>query len=247
MNFVDRWLAGFAQRWLDSFRLRYGLDRAASHVAPTESLPVADPENERVLLHVGCGSATIDNIPLSGFAQANWREIRLDADERVAPDIVGSMTAMPAVADGSADAIYSSHGVEHLYWHDVPSALAEFRRVLNDDGFVVITCPDVQAAALMIAEDRMFETAYLSDAGPITPFDILYSYRPFVAANPEWMSHHCGFTLTTLMSVLREAGFAVVHGLRRLQGFDLWVLASKSLRSESEMAALAVDFLPVNG
>ena len=69
----------------------------------------------------------------------------------------------------------------------------------------------------------------------------------FVAANPEWMSHHCGFTLTTLAAALREAGFAVVYGLRRPGGFDLWVLASKSRRSESEMAALAVDYLPANG
>ena len=247
MSFVGQWLASRLVRWLDRFRSRHGLDRAATPKPPVVSSPVVDPANEAVLLHVGCGHSTIDDISLPGFRQPLWREIRLDADQRVAPDIVGSMTAMPAVADGSVDAIFSSHGVEHLYWHDVPSALAEFRRVLKDDGFVAITCPDVQAAAQMIAEDRMFETAYLSDAGPITPFDILYSYRPFVAANPEWMSHHCGFTLTTLMSVLREAGFAVVHGLRRLQGFDLWVLASKSLRSESEMAALAVDFLPVNG
>ena len=176
-----------------------------------------------------------------------WREIRLDADPSVAPDIVGTMVAMSAVPDGFADAMYSSHGIEHLYWHDVPSALAEFHRTLKDDGFAVITCPDVQAAAQMIAEDRMFETAYVSAAGPITPFDILYSYRPFVAANPEWMSHRCGFTLSTLISVLREARFAAIYGFRSPGGFDLWVLASKSPRTESELAALAVDYLPVRG
>ena len=128
----------------------------------------------------------------------------------------------------------------------MPLALAEFHRTLKDDGFAIITCPDVQAAAQMIAEDRMFETAYESPAGSITPFDIFYSYRPFVAANPEWMSHHCGFTLTTLMAVLRQAGFAVVHGLRRPGAFDLWVLASKSLRSQADMEALAKDYLLVS-
>lgn len=245
MSVVGQWLAKLAQRWLAGFFRRYGLDRAELPASSISS-PMTDPEDVRVLLHVGCGRARLGDIPLAGFKRSDWREVRLDADPGVVPDIVGSMVEMSAVADGFADAVYSSHGVEHLYWHDVPRALAEFRRVLSADGFAVITCPDVQAAAEMIAEDRMFETAYQSAAGPITPFDIFYSYRPFVAANPEWMSHHCGFTLTTLMAVLREAGFPVVHGLRRLGGFDLWVLASKSSRTESEMAIIAADYLPRN-
>lgn len=243
MSKLRQWVARLAQTWLDGFRQRHELGHAALPSQSADISLAAATEGERVLLHVGCGHATIDSIPLGGFRQSGWREIRFDADQSVRPDIVGTMADMAGVTDGLADAIYSSHGIEHLYWHDVPRALAEFHRTLKSDGFVVITCPDVQAAAQMIAEDRMFETAYLSAAGPITPFDILYSYRPFVAANPEWMSHHCGFTLTTLMAVLREAGFAVVHGLRRPGGFDLWVLASKSQRSQDEMAAMAKDFL----
>ncbi len=199
----------------------------------------------KTFLHVGCGQADQTKVHVT-FRGPDWREVRLDADPSVSPDIVGTMTDMSDVPDGYADAIYSSHGVEHLYWHDVPLALSEFRRTLKDDGFAVITCPDVQAAALMIAEDRMFDTAYESPSGAITPFDILYSYRPFVQANPQWMSHHCGFTLTTLMAVLRDAGFAKVQGLRREGGFDLWVLASKSPRSEQEMADLAKDYLLTN-
>lgn len=198
----------------------------------------------RKLLHVGCGQATIEDILSPGFRTSDWREIRLDADESVAPDIVGTMAEMPSVPDAAVDAIYSSHGIEHLYWYDVPRALTEFRRVLADDGFLVVTCPDLQTAAQMIAEDRLFDTAYLSPAGPITPFDMVFSYRPFVQANPEWMSHHCGFTLTTLVSVMREAGFAKARGFRQEGGFDLWVLASKSHRTDEEMTALVAEYLP---
>ena len=237
MSLLRQGLNQLAQSWLLRFRLRHELHTPSASAQPEAA------QNERVLLHVGCGGSTIDQIPLAGFRQADWNEVRLDADERVHPDLTGSMVRMTAVADGLADAVYSSHGMEHLYWHDVPLALAEFLRVLKPDGFVVITCPDVQAAAQMVAEDRMFEIAYESAAGPITPFDILYSYRPFVAANPEWMAHHCGFTLSTLMAVLVEAGFAVVQGARRSGAFDLWVLASKSQRSPEEMAALAQDYL----
>ena len=39
--------------------------------------------------------------------------------------------------------------------------------------------PDLRAAAQMIAEDKLMETAYNSRAGPGTPFDIGYSHRQF--------------------------------------------------------------------
>lgn len=247
MSFVREFAARPLQAWLERFRLRHGLTSVAPPAASMASSPWDRIANERLLLHVGCGHATIEHIQVAGFRESSWREIRLDADESVAPDIVGTMTEMPSVPTAAVDAVFSSHGIEHLYWHDVPRVLAEFRRVLADEGFLVVTCPDLQAAAQMIAEDRLFDTAYQSQAGPITPFDMVYSYRPFVQANPQWMSHHCGFTLTSLVAVLREAGFAKMFGYRRGGGFDLWVLASKSPRSDEEMAALAADYLPAIG
>ena len=230
------WASQWCQRWLEGFIRRYGLSRVPA--APS------DVPSKRTLLHVGCGMATMEQIHLSGFKEAPWREVRLDADPAVKPDILATMVNMTAVPDEFADAIFSSHGIEHLYWHDVPRAFAEFFRVLDSQGFAVITCPDVQAAAEMIAQDRMFDTAYQSDAGAITPFDILYSYRPFVEANPQWMAHHCGFTLTTLIQAVKAAGFPSYYGMRRIGGFDLWILASKTKRSETELAAMAGQFLP---
>lgn len=246
MSFIREYAARCVQAWLERFRQRHSLTDDTQPIVTKDVSLWARIADERLLLHVGCGQATIEHIVVAGFRHSIWREIRLDADESVAPDIVGTMTEMPAVPTASVDAVFSSHGIEHLYWHDVPRALTEFHRVLTDDGFVVITCPDLQTAAQMIAEDRLFDTAYVSAAGPITPFDMVYSYRPFVEANPEWMSHHCGFTLTTLVAVLREAGFAKVRGYRYVGGFDLWVLASKSPRSDEEMVALAAEYLPAN-
>jgi len=238
MSALGTWVGRGIERWLSGFKSRHGLDIPAATDGVVTGVPTGP-----VLLHVACGFSTLDHIPIPGFQQGDWQELRLDADASVRPDIEGTMTNMTSVASGFADAIFSSHGIEHLYWHDVPKAFAEFRRVLKDDGFAVITCPDVQAAAAMIAEDRMFDTAYESPAGTITPFDILYSYRPFVEENPQWMSHHCGFTLSTLTQKLRESGFAAVAGFRRPGAFDLWVVASKSPRSEDAMRALAKDFL----
>ena len=89
-------------------------------------------------LHVGCGPKRKAQTT-KGFDTPEWHEIRLDIDPLALPDLIGTTTDMSAVASESVDAIYSSHNIEHLYPHEVPVALAEFIRVLRDDGFVVIT------------------------------------------------------------------------------------------------------------
>ena len=235
----------FLREWIGNWAFSH-LKTIAPPPPNAPTAPATTNPNAKVLLHVGCGHSTLHDIPLSGFQNNHWEEIRLDIDPSVQPDITGTMTDMKAVENAFADAIYSSHNIEHLYPHEVHIALQEFLRVLKPNGFAVITCPDVQAAAAMIAEDRMFDTAYESPAGSITPFDILYSYRPFVEKNPQWMAHHCGFTLSTLMATLQNAGFASVIGARRLAAFDLWVLASKSPRTPEEMQALSKDYLLPN-
>ena len=106
------------------------------------STAVASELSMPVFLHVGCGPKHKDRTP---FASQNWREIRLDIDSAVQPDVIGTMTDMKAVRDASVDAVFSSHNIEHLYPHEVPIALAEFYRVLKPDGFVLLTCPDLQS------------------------------------------------------------------------------------------------------
>lgn len=198
---------------------------------------------KRLLLHVGCGAATRFSLP-SGFHRDEWQEIRVDLDPAVSPDLLASITDLRGVPDAIAHAYYASHVLEHLYWFEVPVALAEAKRVLRSDGFAVITCPDLQAAAEWIAQDRLFAVAYESPAGPITPFDLVYSYRPFVERSPQTMSHKCGFTLSALIAAVQEAGFAGVYGMRRPAAFDLWILAQPSATSAETLHSLAASFLP---
>lgn len=190
------------------------------------------------LLHVGCGPKR-KNRTTAGFNTPDWTEIRLDIDPAVQPDVTGTMTDMSAVASASVDAVFSSHNIEHLYPHEVPLALAEFRRVLRDDGYAVITCPDLQSVAALVAQDRLTEPAYVSPAGPIAPLDILYGHRAAMMRGNLFMAHRCGFTRKVLDATLRAAGFQSVVSLARPKSFDLWALASKSARGEEALRALA--------
>lgn len=177
------------------------------------------------LLHVGCGRLRkLDTTP--GFNRPEWREIRLDIDPAVSPDIVGSLTDMTALPDRAVDAVFSSHNIEHLAAHDVPVALAEFRRVLRPDGFAVITCPDLQSVAALVAEGKLMEPIYVSPEGPVSAHDIIYGHGAAMAQGNLYMAHRSGFTLATLAQAVDRAGFAVHLGWRRADFFDLWIVAS---------------------
>lgn len=197
-------------------------------------------------LHIGCGPKRKDRTT-KGFNTPEWQEIRLDIDASVDPDVIGTMTEISAVTSESVDAVYSSHNIEHLYPHEVPLALAEFLRVLKPDGFFVVTCPDLQSVCALIAEDKLTEAAYTSPAGPIAPLDILYGYRPSMSNGNLYMAHRCGFTQKVLSGTLQACGFKSVATIARGRApfFDLWAVASKSERSESQMRELAALHFPL--
>lgn len=177
---------------------------------------------QKICLHVGCGRPNPEGLH-PAFRTPEWREVRLDIDPAVQPDIVGSMTDLGMLEPASIDGVWSSHNLEHLYSHEVALALGEFRRVLKPGGFALITLPDLQRVAQMVAADRLENVAYISPAGPIAPLDMLYGFRPSLAAGNTFMAHHTGFTATTLAEALGRAGFTNVQ-VERLD-FDLWALA----------------------
>jgi hypothetical protein len=195
-------------------------------------------------LHVGCGPKR-KNQTTKGFNTDEWNEIRFDIDESVQPDLVGTMTDMGSVETGAVDALFSSHNIEHLYPHEVPVALKEFFRVVNADGFVVITCPDLVSVCKLVAEDKLTDAAYTSPAGPIAPIDILYGYRPSMAQGNLYMAHRCGFTKKTLTADLQAAGFSTIGAISRgvAPYFDLWAIASKKVMTAEEMQKLFTEQL----
>lgn len=200
----------------------------------------------KTFLHVGCGQKR-KHQTTPGFNTPQWHELRFDIDASVQPDLLGTMTDMASVASASVDAIYSSHNIEHLYPHEVPVALAEFLRVLKPDGFLVVTCPDLQSVCALVAQGKLTEAAYQSPAGPIAPLDILYGFRASMARGNLYMAHRCGFTQPVLDGTLRASGFQSVASMARGRApfFDLFALASKSARTESEMRALAQAHFPL--
>ena len=196
-------------------------------------------------LHVGCGNKH-KNATTRGYNTAQWNELRLDIDPKVKPDVVGSITHMHAVKTASIDAIYSSHNIEHLNAYEVPKAMSEFVRVLHQEGFLVLTCPDLQSVAELIAQDKLMKPAYNSAAGPICPLDMVFGLQTAIAKGNHYMAHRCGFTQKVLVATLKAAGFVSIASARRPAAFDLWVLASKIKLQGTDLQQLALSHFPDN-
>ena len=194
-------------------------------------------------LNVGCGP--IDSPKIRGFDNDDWKEIRLDIDEGVNPDIVGTLTDMKLVETASVDAVHSAYNIDHIYPHEVPIALAEFYRVLKEDGIVYIRCPDIQLISEAVINDQLLEALYESPAGPISPIDIIYGNRQEIVEGNEYMAKKCGFTYSVLNMAFSEAGFKARYGGRlAFNGAELVLVAFKQKKNEEEIKKIANPFLP---
>jgi hypothetical protein len=202
------------------------------------------PSTAKSFLHTSSGAARKERTT-KGFNVPEWHEVRLDADKAMSPDIVSSMTDMSAIEDDSFDALFSNHNLQCLYVHEVPAALAEFKRVLKPDGFAVITCPDLQSVCDMVVQNKLTTAIYTSAVGPITPIDLLYGHRASVANGHSRMAHHCGFTKDVLSATLMASGFAAIAALQRAHPYyDLWVIATKSKIEKSVLEQLVKEHFP---
>ena len=193
----------------------------------------------KTFLHVGPGQSYKDNTtPV--FNTDEWEEVRLDIDHDVNPDIIRSIQDMSSVEDSTFDAVYSSHNIEHVFAHEVIPTQQEFKRVLNDEGFLVLTCPDIKSVCKVIGEGNIREKLYTAPSGDIYPLDILYGHRPSMSAGNEYMAHRNGFTSESMNDILNGSGFKSFIIGEDKNAYALWALAykSKSLTKEELSAKI---------
>ena len=200
-----------------------------------------DRGRPRRILNAGSGPGAGATHPV--FDRSIWKEVRIDIDPRNAPDFVGSISDMRAIVDDeSFDAVWSSHCIEHLHDHEVLQALREFRRILSDDGFAIISCPNLDAIAKLIVSQDIESVAYISPAGPIRLLDMIYGHSRSIETGHTSMTHKTGFTADRLGRLAVQADFAEARVLEG-ENFDLWAAL---MMPRAEAAALAAIFQDTN-
>ena len=167
-----------------------------------------------------------------------WETLRVDIDPNCEPDIVASIIDMAQIPTGYVDAVWATHSVEHLFWHEVGVALAEFYRILADDGFACLVVPDLQAIGELIATDRMHEPIYVSASGPVTAHDMVFGFGTAIGQGRISMAHRCGFTPSLMLRRLNEVPFEEII-VRRRPNLELAAVARKRRsRDTAEREAL---------
>lgn len=166
----------------------------------------------KTILHVGCGQQSHEILPPLNWAE--WKQVRVDIDPSVGPDIITSIVDLSGIEDESAEAVFSKHNIEHLESHEVSKCLAAIYRVLKPEGFLILRTPDLKAIARLLLNHEPDETLYVSKVFgrrvPVAPLDMLYGSRQEVANGNRFMAHRTGFSSTSLRRYLLEAGFEQV-------------------------------------
>lgn len=170
--------------------------------------------NTKTVLNVGCGKSPLSD-QTSYFN--DWREIRVDAFENDTAEIISSILDLKEIQTGSIDAVWASHIVEHCYFHELPDVFNSIIRVLKDDGFAVITVPDLASIADKI-KTGLLDTIYESSAGPITAIDILYGSRLHIQKGEIGMQHKTGFTEKSMSQILSSLN---IKALTKTQSYEV--------------------------
>jgi predicted SAM-dependent methyltransferase len=186
----------------------------------------------KTVLHLGCGGSRIDKLPL-GF-QSGFREIRLDINSDVQPDICLSANELHKLPSHAYDALYSSHMIEHVNAFEVTPLLAQFKRILKPDGFAVLTCPDIMPIAEQILRGGILQPAYKCNAGLIYPADVMFGYQKEIEAGNDYMAHRYFFTDASLKAHCEAAGFSTINVRRRIEKLDLWAICQPNNATNSD-------------
>jgi predicted O-linked N-acetylglucosamine transferase (SPINDLY family) len=186
----------------------------------TISNPAADPvvkrpvQKKTFLQFNPGGSAASETLPL--FKTAAWRMTE-----------GGDIPHIGNYRGKTVNAIFLNQYLPCCFAHDVQKTLQRCLATLDDDGFLIATCPDLVTIAQHILSHGLTKPSYISEAGPITPLDMIFGHGQTIHDGQTALAHHTGFTQESLVAHLGEAGFKSVRALTRPEQFEVIAVATK--------------------
>jgi predicted SAM-dependent methyltransferase len=147
-------------------------------------------------------------LQIGGTAPApGWTILNIQPGPHV--DVVGDCVDLGRFASGSVSEIYTSHVLEHLGFRDeLPRALAEWHRVLEPDGRLRVSVPDLMTLCRLFVDPNVSQR--------VRDYVVRVMYGSQEDAHDF---HKMGFTLESLTAHLQAAGF---HKVMRVPDFDLF-------------------------
>jgi ubiquinone/menaquinone biosynthesis C-methylase UbiE len=130
----------------------------------------------------------------------------MDVDERLGPDIVGSVLAIP-FSDNSFDLVAAFQVLEHLPYEDFPKALCEIHRVTRR--YAVLSLPDCTRA-------YRFEVQIpkVGDFKILLPLPRLRAPIHRFDGQHYWAIGKAGYPLRRVLEDIRRSSFRVIKCYR---------------------------------
>jgi predicted SAM-dependent methyltransferase len=114
------------------------------------------------------------------------------------PDVVSDIRTLP-FPDDFANLIRSIHVVEHFYVWEVPDILAEWARVLEPGGALILECPCLE------------KILKLYDVPNIPPYMTFWGLYGDPRLKDPLMTHKWCYTSTQLLGLMQEAGLVDIR------------------------------------
>jgi predicted SAM-dependent methyltransferase len=135
-------------------------------------------------LHIGAGVKY-----LSGYKH-------MDAIKREHIDYVGDAADLSFLEDGCVEEIYACHILEHIKRNEIKSVLAEWNRVLCNEGILRISVPSFSAIAAEYTQNGDLDKV----------LGLLYGGQDY-----EYNFHYQTYDFDRLKRLMEEAGFTDVN------------------------------------
>jgi predicted SAM-dependent methyltransferase len=116
----------------------------------------------------------------------------------LAPDVAADLRCLP-FPDNYANLAQAIHVIEHFQVWDAPLVLAEWTRVLEPGGALIIECPCLE------------KIIKLWDVPNIPPYMTFWGLYGDPRLNDPLMMHHWCYTERQLMGLMQEAGLVDVR------------------------------------
>lgn len=212
----------------------------ATVATKTTKQPLQFDPAKKQILHIHNSPQPSGGLPRQFIDNKHWQEIRMGSYSASNPDITASLLTMKGVASQKFHAVWLPSGnLEQFYFHEVPIALKEVHRVLQDGGVAVITVFDIQKIAEYVAKGNLEGPLYQVREGlMLSAMDILYGYRPQLQAGNMTVNPNTAFTAHTLATKLNEAGFNKIYIKR--EGIALSAVAHKLAQDKSIPAQIEI-------